>query len=166
MFFRFLSSFLVLNWSTCYKLQPKPYQKKSSFYLIRILLEINFLLSNFLCQNVQTMVRWVGGGSPNQVWTPKLFAFTPAPNRISDNGHGHTSPQWAPMWHFVNMGASLYDAPLSPWVLHWLNLDLVANKNFFYLKDWQSLSISKEISLFCQRKSLKSNAFWSNYNDF
>ena len=34
------------------------------------------------------------------------------------------------------------------------------------LKNWQILSFLKEISQFFQSKSLKSNAFCSNYNDF
>ena len=46
-----------INFSITY--QPKPYQRKITFLLIRILSEVDFVLSSFLCQNVQTMV---GGG--------------------------------------------------------------------------------------------------------
>ena len=44
--------------------QPKPYQKISIFWLIRILSEIDFTLSNFRCQNVQTTRGGAGGSEP------------------------------------------------------------------------------------------------------
>ena len=55
-------------------LPTQAYKKISVFLLIRILLEINFALSNFRCQNVQTMVIDVfGGGAGGARAPPGIF---------------------------------------------------------------------------------------------
>ena len=72
-FFCFKLIYMLLNiWTSISHTYPSPIRKNLLFDLS----EIDFVFSNFLCQNVQTTVG--GGGGPSQVWASKLFASIPA----------------------------------------------------------------------------------------
>ena len=75
MYSRSMKSFFVLNWSIHVskhmKYQPKPYQKKITFWLIRNWF-YNFKLFVSKCSN------YFRGGGLNQVWASKFFASIPA----------------------------------------------------------------------------------------
>ena len=83
-FFLFFKLIFILQniWTWISHTNPSPIRKIPLFDLS----EIDLVISNFLCQNVQTTVR--GGGFPNQVWASKRFASIPAWEGGGSRGFG------------------------------------------------------------------------------